>query len=217
MRILDFPHAAQRLADVPQAIWGDSAAAHGWAAAQRRALHEGAAPAVLAAIRALPVTESCDPAAAAEVQTETLGCLAPRQDQMRYAAFRAAGLPIGSGMAESGNKLVVDGRLGGAGCRWAEANVTPLVALRSAICSDRWDEAWRAIARARRQRPSAVPASSPVASAATVAAPHRRSVVAPALGDLPRGGPKTIVNGRPTAAHPWKRGLRHQPPCTAKL
>ena len=109
VRILDVPHAAQRLGVVAEAVWGEGAAASAWAAEQRRALGDGAAALVLDAVRALPVAASRDPAIAAQVQTETLGYLAPRQDQMRYAAFRAQGLPIGSGMVESG------------GCPWGDA------------------------------------------------------------------------------------------------
>lgn len=207
VRILDFPHAAQRLSTVAEAVWGVGERATAWAARQRRALRDGAVSAVVDAIQALPVAASRDPAAA-QVQTETLGYLTPRLGQMRYAAFRAAGLPIGSGMVESGNKLVVDGRLGGAGRRWAEPNVNAMLALRSAVCSNRWEEAWRAIARGRQRQPP--PAHPLVASAASVA-PPARSVATPAIGELPRLGPKTIVNGRPTAAHPWKRGLARQP------
>lgn len=215
VRILDFPHAAQRLTDVAEAVWGEGAAAGAWAAVQRQALGDGAVASVLAAIRTLPVATSRDPAAAAQVLTETLGYLTPRQDHMRYAEFRAHGLPIGSGMVESGNKLVVEARLGGAGRRWVAANVTPMLALRGAVCSGRWAEAWAAIARARRGgRP--LPAAPPRASAASIAPPRRRPVVA-AIGELPRSGPTTIVNRRPTTAHPWKRGLRHLPPRSAKL
>jgi hypothetical protein len=215
VRILDFPHAAQRLGDVADAVWGEGGTASAWAATQRRVLHDGATAAVLAAIRALPVTASRDPGTAQQVVAETLGYLEPRVGQMRYGAFRAAGLPIGSGLVESGNKLVVEARLGGAGRRWAAANVTPMLALRSALCSERWAEAWHAIAQARRQRhPPVAPALVP-ASAASVAPTGRRPRPAPAIGELPRPGPKTIVDGRPTAAHPWKR-FRFVQPLDAK-
>ncbi|MDQ3694706.1 MAG: hypothetical protein M3464_13930 [Chloroflexota bacterium] len=174
VRILDLPHAAQRLTEVAEAVWGDGPPAIAWAAIQRRELRDGAAATVLGVIHELPVATARDPTTATQVQAETLGYLTPRLEQMRYAEFRAQGLPIGSGMVESGNKLVVDGRLGGAGRRWAEANVTPMVALRSAVCSERWHEAWTAIARARRQR-RPPPAPTPVvASAASVAAPLHR-------------------------------------------
>jgi hypothetical protein len=218
VRILDFPHAAQRLSDVAEAVWETGEQARPWATAQRRELREGDPTTVLAAIRALPVATAKDPAAACQMQTETLGYLAPRLDQLQYATFRAQGLPIGSGIVESANKVVVEARLKGAGRRWAEANVNPMVALRGAVCSDRWDEAWAAIAQARRPRRPAPPGgpAAPAASAAMVTAPVRRPQH-PAIPEVPRTGPPCMVNGRPTAAHPWKRGLRAQPPRPAKL
>lgn len=213
VRILDFPHAAQRLSDVAEALWGSGEPAQTWAAAQRMELRTGEPATVLAAIRALPVAAG---AAAGPVQAAVLGYLEPRREQMRYAAFRAQGLPIGSGLVESANKLVVEARLKGAGRRWAESHVNPLLALRGALCSDRWAEAWTTIAherRARRRAPVAAPC--PVASAASVAVAPRRPAVS-AIPDLPAPGPPRIVNGRPTAAHPWKR-FRAVTPSPAKL
>lgn len=220
VRILDFPHGAQRLSDVAEAVWGGQEAGQTWAAAQRGELRDGTPEAVLSAIRALPLAAAPDPAGAERVQGEVLGYLEPRLDQLRYAAFRAQGLPIGSGIVESANKLVVETRLKGAGRRWAEGHVTPLVALRGALCSERWDEAWAQIAAARRTRgyrtppPAILPAAS-AASAASVAAPAH-PVRQPPSPALPRQGPKTIVNGRPTARHPWKR-CPVVPPSSAKL
>jgi hypothetical protein len=217
VRILDFGHAAQRLSDVAEAVWGPGDPAQAWAAAQRADLRDGDPTVVVAAIRGVLLTTQ-EASEASRVQREVLGYLEPRLAQMQYAAFRAQGLPIGSGIVESANKLVVEARLKGAGRRWVEEHVNPVVALRGALCSNRWAEAWAAIARARRARPciEAAPAvvAPPTASAASVAAPiqHHRL---PASAAIPRAGPKTIVNGRPTAAHPWKRfgdGQRGAPP-----
>ncbi len=167
-------------------------------------MRDGTAEAVLAALRALPLAAARDAVEASRVQGEVLGYLTPRAAQMRYAAFRAQGLPIGSGIVESANKLVVEARMKGAGRRWAEANVTPMVALRGALCSERWDVAWAAIVDARREpRPRPQPDAAPAASAASVAASAPR-VRHPAISEPRRDGPKTIVNGRPTARHPWK-------------
>lgn len=208
VRILDFPHGAQRLSDVAEAIWGKHETGRVWAAVQRAELRDGEPAAVVAAIRLLPVETATDAAMARRVQDAVLGYLEPRIGQMQYATFRAQGLPIGSGTVESANKLVVEARLKGAGRRWAEASVNPMVALRGALCSDRWDEAWAAIACARRERtgrsPAAASVSVPAASAASVAPPFRR-LRHPAIPDLPPAGLKRFVNGRPTAAHPWKR------------
>ncbi len=179
-------------------------------------LRDGTAETVLAAIRAVPLAEATAAAGAGRVQGEVLGYLEPRLEQMRYATFRARGLPIGSGIVESANKLVVEARLKGAGRRWAEQSVTPRVALRGALCSGRWEEAWADIARARRAQGRRGQPVPPVASAASVAAPVRRPHQ-PAITTVPRPGSKTIVNGRPTTRHPWKRFVSPDLPSAAKL
>jgi hypothetical protein len=217
VRILDFPHAAQRLSDVAEAVWGAGPVAQEWAAVQRTALRAGDPATVLAAIRAMPLPAAGT--AARQVQTEVLGYLAPRLGQLQYATFRAQGLPIGSGVVESANKLVVEARLKGAGRRWAEPHVNAMVALRGAVCSERWDEAWTEVAQARRARvgrsqPNA--AATPTASAASVAIPRQR-IHHPAITEVARPGPQMIVNGRPTAAHPWKRFRGGQRGTAAKL
>ena len=207
VRLLDVPQGAQRRSDGAEAVWGAHATGRVWAAAQRSALRDGTAETVLAAIRLLPVARGADGATATRVQGEVRGYLTPRGEQMRYAAFRAQGLPIGSGAVERANQRVVAARLQGAGRRWAESNVTPMVAWRGAVCSARWDEAWATIAGARRERPQrqpAAPLTMLMASAASVAAPVRRPCQPPSPA-LPRLGPQTIVTGRPTAAHPGKR------------
>ena len=142
VRILDFAHAAQRIARLGQAE-GPTAtpATRAWfAIMQHRLKHEG-----LAAI--MPELESCasshpDPA----VAREDLAYLTKRVDQMAYPTFQAAGWPIGSGIVESANKLVVEARLKGAGMHWSRASVNPMLVLRNAVCNDRWAEVWAASA-----------------------------------------------------------------------
>jgi hypothetical protein len=77
--------------------------------------------------------------------------LEKRREQIRYAEFQAQGYPIGSGIVESANKLVVEARLKGAGMHWAREHVNPMVALRTIACSDRWEEAWPQISRRLRE------------------------------------------------------------------
>src|SRR5438309_9704704 len=69
---------------------------------------------------------------------------------MQYPAYRAQGLPIGSGPVESANKRVVEARLKGAGMHWERRHVDPMLALRNAVCNDRWAETWERIARGLR-------------------------------------------------------------------
>ena len=69
---------------------------------------------------------------------------------MQYPQFQAQGWPIGSGIVESGNKLVVETRLKGSGMHWAEENVNPMLAVRNVLCSGRWREDWPKIKKLRR-------------------------------------------------------------------
>jgi hypothetical protein len=65
-----------------------------------------------------------------------------RLAHMAYPQFQAQGWPIGSGMVESANKVVMQARMKGAGMHWSPANVNPMLALRDEICNDRWAESW---------------------------------------------------------------------------
>ena len=70
---------------------------------------------------------------------------------MQYARFRAAGWPMGSGSGARANKLVGAARLKGAGMHWAEQKVNVLLALRNAVCNDRWGEVWGQIEAEQRR------------------------------------------------------------------
>jgi len=57
---------------------------------------------------------------------EHLGYLRKRELLMPYPQFQHPGWPIGSGMVESANKLVVEARLKGAGRHWQPSHVNPM-------------------------------------------------------------------------------------------
>ncbi|GAC1656712.1 MAG: hypothetical protein NVS4B12_29120 [Ktedonobacteraceae bacterium] len=67
--------------------------------------------------------------------------LRKRESMMQYPVYQQHGWPIGSGMVESANKVVVQVRLKGAGMHWQASHVNPMLALRSAVCNERWEEA----------------------------------------------------------------------------
>ena len=111
VRILDFPHAAEYVCDLGAT---DGAAGRLVAVADvDRMLHtlNHAGP-TLVLERLRPVVAAASDPAAAE---KLLAYLEKRTDQLAYPAFQAAGWPIGSGMVESANKVVVEQRLKGAG------------------------------------------------------------------------------------------------------
>jgi hypothetical protein len=213
VRVLDFPHAVEYLTRAGHEALGvgmtATPASRAWLAAQAHALkHDGPEP-VLAALRALPRGEH---------RTAALAYLEPRLAQLQYPTFRAAGYPIGSGLVEGANKVVVRDRLEGSGMHWAPASVDPMLALRTIVCADRWDEAWPQIsARLRldaRTRRRALRAQRQAARAAAQppTPPTSPTVAAPRSAPPVPAAPKTIVDGRPTSAHPWKRRfLPHRP------
>lgn len=61
---------------------------------------------------------------------------------MRYATFRAAGYFIGSGVVEAGCRTVVGQRLKQSGMFWSSGGAQNVLALRSAILSNRFDAYW---------------------------------------------------------------------------
>ncbi len=159
VRILDFPHAAEHVMGIVAyaATMGvhlpdETRRAAGVTlppedpATWRHTLHRLGPTAILPGLRAIVAARPDDPEVAAH-----LAYLEARVDQMHYPRFRAEGWPIGSGMVESANKLVVEDRLKGAGMHWADANVNPLLALRNAVANDRWEACWTIIEREQRR------------------------------------------------------------------
>ncbi len=209
VRILDFPHAAEYLTAAAQAAFGPGTVETStWLDTWLHDLKHGDPDTVIAAVRALPAPS----AEAQAIRDGAAAYLRRRRDQIAYATFREQGYPIGSGIAESACKLVVEERMKGAGMHWNRANVTPMLALRGVACSGAWDAVWpdlwqdrcaqaHARAKERRQarreaRPARAGPSAPTAPRAPV---------------LPKD-PPMMVDGRPTERHYWKRGsLSHRP------
>lgn len=156
VRILDLPHAGGYVAKCGQVLFGpESPTGAEWVSEQMHRLkHEGGS-AVLdtlwgwhAALR--------DPQEQTRLEAP-LNYLDKREELMQYPGFRAAGWPIASAIVESANKLVVERRMKGPGMHWALGNVDPMLTLRNASCSGRWDQAWRQISQAQ-LRPSGLDA-----------------------------------------------------------
>ena len=220
VRILDFPHAAEHLSRAAQAVWGEGdQRARGWLKAELHELKHGDPGRVIEAVRRLPAEQAVSPEGAADIRDGVVQYLEKRRKQIQYARFQAQGYPIGSGMAESANKLVVEARLKGSGMRWARANVDPMLALRSAACSDRWDEAWESVwcMRLRRleERRHARCANRHKALLPAIEAQERPKTPSP-TPERPVQ-PRPVRTGRPSANHPWRRPFLPYPlPLTAK-
>lgn len=147
VRILDFPHAGERFTTIYQACRAQGVTlADEWPDQQRQRLKEEGGSAVLDTLRTL---QQSFPQVGLD---EPIAYLAKREHMLDYPRFRAAGWPVGSGIVESANKLVVEARLKGAGMHWQRAQVNPMLALRNVVCNQRWDECWPVIAQGLRRK-----------------------------------------------------------------
>ena len=134
LRILDWPHAAEHLTDLAEAVMGPGTAHAKRAATRLRTWLWQEGPARMlqvldAWVRACP--DRPEVASAVAYFRE-------RRTQLDYPAFRAAGWPVGSGATESGHKQVMQARMKRAGMRWARPHVNPLLALSLLHHNDRW-------------------------------------------------------------------------------
>jgi hypothetical protein len=223
VRVLDFPHAGGYVGKMGNAVWGEGTTeSKEWLKEQLSQLkHEGPGE-VLPKLRRLMEDHPGIPDL-----VDWLAYLEKREAHMQYPAYQGQGFPIGSGAVESGNKLVVEARLKGAGMHWAREHVNPMLGLRNAACSDRWDEAWPQISSYRHQQ---VRQRRRIRQAQHLAAVRAllSDIDIPAVDTAPRPpvaeSPSTPITAcaantvvptkprRPSADHPWRK----YPACTPR-
>ena len=134
VQIVDLFHAKQHLWDVAKAIYGPGTdMAERWAKRRRDELDDGRLGALL---RALRRHESRDEA------RRCVDYIRRNRHRMRYPAFRARGLCVGSGVLEAGCKNVVGTRFKRPGMHWSVAGVNAMAALRCCVLSKRLDDFW---------------------------------------------------------------------------
>ena len=144
---------------------------------------------------------------------------------MQYLLYQQHGWPIGSGMVESANKVVVQTRLKGAGMHWEPTHVNPMLALRTAVCNERWEEAWqdtldeqRAQVKSKRLRQAEARVQAQLASFVILLLRFHPPTPKPLLPAplLPQPASTLPRSSRPSAHHPWKRTPACRPKPSAK-
>lgn len=152
-RCLDFYHASERVDEFSKALWGEETEAKQWYAHSH--LHSLKHEGPHRWLTSLSVW--CQSTAKPEVRkaaSKQLGFFSTREPLLDYPGFLEAKLPIGTGSAESANVHVVQARMKGPGKFWGVQHVNPMLALRNARCSNRWEESWKTTsARLARERP----------------------------------------------------------------
>lgn len=204
LRILDWPHAAEHLTHVAEAVLGAGTPRAKRAASRLRAwLWQEGPDRLLAVLNGWLCACPDRPELASAVSY-----FRERRAQLAYPAFRAAGWPVGSGATESGHKQVMQARMKRAGMRWARPHVNPLLALALLEHNHRWasdgplllaqhrcsclaQRRSRHQARRRDRLAHRRPATCPAVHPATPVAPQP-PVPAPRLPPAPH-------------EHPWRR------------
>jgi hypothetical protein len=146
VQIVDWYHAREHLWALAQLLYGEgTAAAWAWLETVAGELWLAAAPAdvdvvALAAAEAwaAPPPEGAPRRTAARRRevAQAIAYFAGNAPRMRYAAVRAQGLPVGSGVVEGGCHSVLHTRLKRPGARWAPHAAEHMVRARAVLCSD---------------------------------------------------------------------------------
>jgi len=127
VEILDFYHAAEHLGEVARAWHGaESPKADRWLDRCKADLLEGRFERVMKSMRAW---KPVDPEHL-KLKSDNIGYFNRNKKRMRYDQFRAHGMHIGSGIAESSCKCLVQARLKQSGMHWTEDGAESILQLR---------------------------------------------------------------------------------------
>lgn len=130
-QVVDWYHACEHLAQAAQTRFPtDLAAAQRWLDELKTLLFKGEIHKILELFDSHALIGHGD-------------YFAEHRRRMRYAQFRAAGFPVGSGGVESGVKQYKH-RLCGPGMSWSRPALLRMIVLRSAILGDAFDQLWDA-------------------------------------------------------------------------
>lgn len=126
-QILDFYHAAEHLSEIAKAWYGPQTPnAEKWLKDRCNDFLEGRWERVIRSIRAWkPVEEQH-----AKTKQNNLGYFKSNRERMRYDQYRAKQMHIGSGIAESSCKCLVQARLKQSGMRWTPNGAESILQLR---------------------------------------------------------------------------------------
>lgn len=158
--IVDYYHASQRLTAMAEALFGAGREASAWAAKMRKLLKKPNGPfRVLHSAAAMRARRTMSARAKKDFQ-KAYNYLRTRSKHMRYAEFRAQGLPIGSGVTEAACKTVFTQRLKLSGMRWTNDGAQAILNLRVILLSGVWDTVYRATVASYNETQPRTPAMS---------------------------------------------------------
>jgi hypothetical protein len=143
VQIVDIWHAQEHVWEVAHAVFGRTTPEGvAWARQGCTWLVQGQIEALVQAIAALPPVAP-PPGQTKSIPEQAIGYFTTNAERMRYPAFRAQGMQIGSGIAEAACKTVVSTRAKRAGMRWTPEGLDALLPLRAAVLNGSYDAFWQ--------------------------------------------------------------------------
>lgn len=147
VQIVDEYHAREHVWEVARAAFAaDPDLRDSWAQQVIDLLAQGRVEEVIAAIEKLPPLSPL-PGKAKSVALTEAAYFRTNQQRMRYPAFRAQGMHLGSGIAEAACKTVVSTRAKRSGMRWTPQGLAAILALRTALLSQEFEHHWQAYSK----------------------------------------------------------------------
>ena len=139
VEILDWWHVVEKLWELAQTLFAAQPnATDDWVKTQKSHLYNGKIRSIIRAIRQLCPRGYILP----DKVRLIVAYLFNHRHRLKYDQFRQAGYPIGSDTVESACKVVMQSRMKQAGMRWSRDGAQAMLALRSTLLSDRWDDVW---------------------------------------------------------------------------
>jgi hypothetical protein len=134
VEVVDFYHAVEYLSEFASHRTGWTADERTvWAKRMKRRLKKGNVESIIEEMKPMCIGRH------AKKMKKVLRRFETNKERMRYAAFRAAGVPCGSGVVESAVRRIVNLRLKGAGIFWKQATAEGLLHLRARYLSGDWE------------------------------------------------------------------------------
>jgi hypothetical protein len=142
--IVDYYHAASYVTKLAQVLFSEDKTQRAWARRMRHILRDEArgvmrvlqSAAQYYGMKLRSKTE-------AKAYSEAYGYLLKHRQEMNYGDYKAAGLPIGSGVTEAGCKVVFRQRFKESGMTWSIVGGEVILRLRVAVLSGVWDAVYR--------------------------------------------------------------------------
>jgi hypothetical protein len=136
---LDIWHARQHVWKVARVVFGpNTPEASAWAEHACSLLVEGKIEDLVEEIVVLPPVPP-EPGTSRSVPDIERDYFISHAARMRYPAFRAQGMHVGSGIAEAACKTVVSTRAKRTGMRWTPEGLDAVLAVRTAVLNDSYD------------------------------------------------------------------------------